>query len=480
MSHRRRVLVPLGVVAVGLLACKGSGLRPASDATDRSALGAGRCTAAAGGEPQLFLVDWDATDLTSFEAKAGRDVVFVKYEGCQMKVLHGCSDDGIAGRYGTYGKPEVTSGSIEELKVSTTDELNARLPLGAVTFGGALSRGKSVEMKYHVSGVVNATRGQVFRGDLKANPRCEGATHFVSLYHLGAFLVGTSEAMKASGGAAVGGVGADAKHSEEASSLKRAGDLASCSSFEKLSCKAPIRVLLRPIAEGDAPATDAPVAAVPPGSTAGQLAQAQAMMNGAMLRNSAEQKLMAGDASGCLQDIDRSLGQDRKSADPQLGMLRARCEMRAGKCEDGKAHYRESKAAWARQFDRTGLTTDATIQAESEEMARANCPSAAAGGVPLQVGAISALQKILQASAAGDSATCLREGQSLDKMLSASPNDPFSKQAAAGLKAAAVCAGKVGKCPEARALYRSFSRSFFGDESLADAGFKSDVPSCAK
>lgn len=481
----RRILVGVGVaplVLVVVVSCKGSGLTPGKDATDASALGSGRCTAAAGGEPQLFLVDWDATDLSSFEAKAGRDVVIVKYDNCQMKVLHGCADDGIAGRYGTYGRPEVTSGGIQELKASTADELNARLPLGAASFGGEVSRGKTVEMKYQVTGVVNATRGQIFRGDLRGNPRCEGATHFVTHYHQGAFLVGTTEAMQASGGVAAGGVGVGAKRSEEAKGLRRAGDLESCSSFEKLSCKAPIRVLLRPIAEGDAPtaaeltATSAP----PPDATTGQLAQAQSMMNGALLRSSAEQKLMAGDAAGCLQDIDRSMGQDRKSADPQLGMLRARCEMRSGKCEEGKAHYRESKAAWARQFDRTGLTTDASIKAESEEMGRANCPSAAAGGAPLQMGAIQSLQKIMQAKAAGDSAVCVREGQSLQKMVESAPGDPFAKQAAAGLKMAAECAGKAGKCTEARAFYTAFTRGFFGDTRMADAGFKSDVPECAK
>lgn len=478
LSPKLLGLAPLALLVVA--SCAGSGLRPAGDAADKSALGKGRCTAAGGGEPQLFLVDWDATDLTSFESKAGRDVVFVKYENCQMKVLHGCSDDGIAGRYGSYAKPEITSGSIEELKVSTSDELSARLPLGVASFGGEVSRGKSVEMKYHVTGTVNATRGQIYRGDLKDNPRCQGATHFVSLYHLGAFLVGTSEAMKASGGVTAGGVGAGAKHGEEAQSVRRAGDLGSCSSFEKLSCKAPIRVLLRPIADGDAPPVEAGGTPPPAGATAAQLGQAQSMMNAAMLRSSAEQKLMAGDASGCLQDIDRALGQDRKSADPQLGMLRARCEMRAGKCDEGKAHYRESKAAWARQFDRSGQTTDASIKAEAEEMGKANCPSAAAGGVPLQGGAIAALQKIMQASAAGDGAACVREGQSLGKILDASPNDPFAKQAAAGLKAAAVCAGKAGKCADAKKLYQGFAKGFFGDASMADAGFKNDVPECAK
>lgn len=469
------------LVLLAAPSCSSGSMRPANDALDKSALGDKRCTTSGGGEPQLFLVDWDATDLTSFEAKAGRDVVFVKYEGCQMKVLHGCTDDGIAGRYGTYNKPEITSGSVESLKVSTVDELHAKLPLGAATFGGDVSKGKSVELKYYVSGVVNATRGQVYRGDIKENARCEGATHYVSLYHLGAFLVGTDEAMQASAGVSAGGVGGGAKHSESSQALKRAGDIGSCTSFEKLSCKAPIRVHLRAIADGDRPAVaEGPTQAPAADTMKAQLDQAQGMMNAAMLKGSAEQKLNAGDAAGCLQDINRAMGQSQKVVDPQLGMLRARCEMRSGKCDEGKAHYKESKAAWARQFDKTGLTTDASIAHEADEMAKANCPSAAAGGASLQGGGITALQKIMQASAAKDTATCLKTGQELAKIVEASAGDMFGKQAAAGLKIAAQCAGKGGKCAEAKKLYEAYTKGFFGDTSMAEAGFKSDVPECKK
>ena len=475
MFHRLKFLLPL---IFAICACSGSGVRPASDAVDKSALGQNRCVAS-GNEQQLFLVDWDTTDLSSFEAKAGRDIVFVHYENCQMKVLHGCSDDGIAGRYGSYSKPHLTSGGVEKLHVSTVDDLYAKLPLGVVSFGGEVQSGKTIDLEYYVSGVVNSTRAEVYRDDIKGNSRCEGATHFVYLYSLGAFMVGNSDALKVAAGVSSGVANGGVTHQENAQGTKRAGDLASCTSFEKLSCRAPIRVHLRAVAEGARPAQGT---SGPPADTSGQLGQAQSMMNAVMLRNSAEQKLQAGDANGCLQDIDRALGQDRTMNDPQLGMLRARCEMRSGKCEEGKKHYRESKAAWARQFDQTGLTTDASIAAEADEMAKSNCSGGAAtGGLPPQMAAVGLLQKILQANATGDSASCVRLGQDLQKVIEASgPTDPIAKQASAGLKSAATCAGKAGKCTEAKALNAAYVKVFFGDSRMAESAFKSDVPDCAK
>jgi hypothetical protein len=473
-----RLTISLGLglfSVVSTIACGGASApaRPSSAAVDQSAVGKNRCVVD-GDEAKLFLVEWDATDLASFEAQAARDVVFVRYESCQMKVLHGCSDDGIAGRYGAYSTPQMTSGNVEGLSVKTEDELYAKLPLGAATFGGELSKGKALDLKYFVAGTAASTRDLIYRADLAANARCTGATHFVASYNLGAFTLSSVDTLKAGASAAAFGASGGAKHTQSTDALKRGGDLATCSSFDQHACKVPIRALLRRIADGARPAPAEGAAA----DTTGVTNQANAMMQSAQLRASAEQKLMAGDADGCLRDLARA-GQ---APDPQTNMLRAKCEMRAGKCDEGKKHYREAKAAWTRQFDRTGLQNDATLDAEAGEVAKQWCPSSAAGGVSVQQGAIGLLQKIVQAQGAKDAQACIDNGRALAKLVAAgAASDPSVKQASGGLQAAAQCAADGGRCGEAKELYVTFVKAFFGnaDPRFADAAFQQKFPACA-
>lgn len=478
------VLVSAGSLALG---CGGSGPldRPSDTAVEASAVGKNRCTAE-GDEQRLFVVDWDATDLAAFESRAGRDVVFVKYADCKVTILHGCSDDGIAGRFGAYDKAIATSGTVESLVVKDTDELYAKLPLGAATFGTEVSRGKALDLSYFVSGTVNATRDSVYRDDLKAQGRCTEATHFVSSYALGAFTLASVDKASLGASASAAGFGGGGKTTSEAAALKKGGDMASCSSLDPHGCRVPIRLTLRPLSAGARPAA-APLDAASAPPPDGAIGQANAMMDAVKLRMSAEQKLMAGDAAGCLTDIDRAAASSPQLVDPQVGMLRGKCEMRAGKCEEGKKHYKEAKSAWARdmqkQMGNAGATvaTDASIGAEAEGMARQYCPSAAAGGAPPAMAMMSSLQGIQLAAASKDGAACVKEGNALAQALKTNAADPMAKAAAGGLRTAAVCAGDAGKCADAKLLWKAFSEAFTpgADKAFVDSGFKENVPACA-
>ncbi len=477
MLQTRRPLF-LSVAATFVLGCTPSTLSPSNAAVEKSALGEKKCVAE-GDETKLFLVEWDATDLSSFEAKAGRDLVFVKYDQCQMKVLHGCSDDGIAGRYGSYKAPELTSGSLEALSIKTEDELYAKLPLGAASFGSELKLGKVLELKYQVSGTRYSSRDQVYLADLSDNPRCAGATHFVASYNLGAFTLSSTDSTKAGAGANVGNFAAGAKHSDEASALKRGGDIAACSTFDRHACRVPIRVLLRPVAAGARP-PNAPGSAAG-ADTAASVATAEAAIQAMKLRLSAEQKLLAGDAQGCLTDLERAKAANPAIADAEANMLRGKCEMRAGRCDEGKKHYREAKAAWTRAFDKIGLQTDATLDAEAEQVALQLCPSAAGGGVSVQMAAIALLQKIVQAQGARDVASCIQHGKELEKLVAGgAATDPDDKRAAAGLRASAICAADGGKCAEGKQLWTAFSKHFFekADAQTVTSSWRENVKSC--
>src|SRR5690606_14661605 len=134
-AHRSklRVLGPslLGLLGAGLVsaACGGPQAPQTGGLAGDTAIGKNRCADAATSQLRPFIVEWDATDLASFESKASRDIIFVKYEGCDLTVLEGCSDAGIPGKYGRYQPPVSTGGTLEGLGTKPGDEPSAKRPL---------------------------------------------------------------------------------------------------------------------------------------------------------------------------------------------------------------------------------------------------------------------------------------------------------------------------------------------------------------
>jgi hypothetical protein len=167
----------------------------------------------------------------------------------------------------------------------------------------------------------------------------------------------------------------------------------------------------------------------------------------------AQQKYMAHDGAGCLADLERA-----DASDPQGRMrrieLRARCEMRAGKCEEGKGHYREARRAWHRDNNPTGLASDATVEHEVEQLAAAECATKEGGGMSVQNSALGLLQAIMQASMRNDADACVEHGRALAKLVDKGGSDPRADQMGwAGLQRAAECAAAGGRCAEAKPLY---------------------------
>src|SRR5690606_10648158 len=124
------------------------------------------------------------------------------------------------------------------------------------SLGGRVAGGEKFSMEYYVAGTRTATRSAVYREDLEGNPGCEGATHFVYGYNLGAFALGSVTEFVAEAGASLYGFGAGGKNERSRTADKQGGDLASCksdSAREIDGCKSPIRLTLRPIREGANP-----------------------------------------------------------------------------------------------------------------------------------------------------------------------------------------------------------------------------------
>lgn len=299
-----------------------------------------------------FIIEWDATDRSSFEAHAANDVVVVRYEGCEMTVLEECRNDSIRGSQGAYKPVEWTSGALEKLNISNEGELYAKLPLSVGTLGGRVQGGEKFGMEYYVAGTRNATRDAVYREDIGQNPGCEGATHFVYGYNLGAFAMGSAANLDAEVGGSAYGFGVGAKTSKSRQADKQGGELTTCKSDEAKEvegCKSPIRLTLRPIREGANPDKTAMKAEDTPESL-----NAAGMVNmkleiSDMARShleTAQAKQNSRDGKGCLSELDSydKLEPKRKSTDPKqyVSTTRALCLMIAGKCDPGKALLRKT------------------------------------------------------------------------------------------------------------------------------------------
>lgn len=298
-----------------------------------------------------FIIEWDATDMSSFESLAANDIVFVKYEGCNLKVLDECKNDSIRGEQGAYKPPEWTSGSLEVLDIHNEAELTAKLPLAQATLSGRVSGGETFHMEYFVAGTRMASRDAVYTSDLEGRYGCDTATHFVYGYNLGAFALASSTNLEVEAGGSAFGFGAEGKTSQAKSAEKKGGDLSVCdsaSATEVQQCKAPIRLSLRKIRPGDNPEKTAMAA---PDDL--ESMSAAAIINTKMEvseaagghRTAALEKYNAGDGKGCLKELDAydDLAPKDKSENPKssLAYLRGVCVMKSGQCDAGKVQLRK-------------------------------------------------------------------------------------------------------------------------------------------
>lgn len=373
--------------AMATVACGGS--LPATEptrATGQSGLmgktfaGQNACNAKAHERP--FIIEWDATDMSMFESRAATDVIFVHYEGCDLKVLEACANDSIRGAFGAYRPVEWTSGSVEKMDITSEGELYAKLPLGAATLGGRVSAGEKFRMEYFVSGVKTATRSSVYRGELAKVPGCARATHFVYGFALGAFALASEK--KVSGEAQVGfqGMGGGAKHATSQNADKKGGVLESCrgeSAKDVRTCQVPIRLMLRDIAEGEPPAGSGASGATADGAGGGGGAGAppsrsdrnEMNMEEHKLRESAARKRVAKDGKGCLADLDeadrRFPNSSRLSTRPDgMTNIRGECLMLTGDCANGSKQLRMA-------MERMGMSTqsvDSVVKIRADEL----CP----------------------------------------------------------------------------------------------------------
>jgi len=374
-----RAASPLALpIVIAASACGGGSLPAAgpSRETGQSALmgqtfaGKGACNPKSAEKP--FIIEWDATDMSMFEGRAATDVVFVRYEGCDLKVLDGCANDSVRGSFGAYRPVEWTSGSVEKVNISDEGDLYAKLPLGVATLGGRVHAGEKFAMEYFVSGVRTSTRSAVYKGDLAKVSACKGATHFVYGYSLGAFALGSAKNVSAGGEVGIKGAGAGGQRVTSSNAEKKGGVLESCRSEtakEVRTCQVPIRLMLREIGDGENP--DATAAAGPAAPPPSRSDRPEMTMEETKLRESAMQKRIAKDGKGCLADLDAADKQFPNSARASTrpdGMMsvRGECLMLTGDCDTGKKQLRMAYERMAMKSD----TIDTVVNARASDL----CP----------------------------------------------------------------------------------------------------------
>ncbi|GAC1519691.1 MAG: hypothetical protein NVS3B10_21320 [Polyangiales bacterium] len=450
---------------------------------EKSFAGANKCNPKNADRP--FIIDWDATDQSSFQAHTNSDIVFVEYKGCELRVLDGCRNDSVKGSFGSYKPVEFTSGGVETLDVHDEGELYAKLPLGAASLGGRVSSGEKFHMEYYVSGTRTATRDAVYRSDLKDNAACAGATHFVYAYNLGAFALASSSSLKSEVNGSYFGFGAGGSKASENKADKKGGELASCkgdSAKETETCKVPVRLTLREItaadnpvvAESKAPETDASLA------LASKLkASTDAEKQAAERFDTATTKMNAKDGKGCLKELDehdkldpRPMGLSTNPAAGWSAYVRAQCLMAAGQCDAGKALYRKAyltKSGATGSAEQADKITDATAGMWCQGGKMSPRDQLIAARMEVEAGAWTAKK---------DAKVCMADFDLVMKLhKTVKPQDDDDDQVKLAvnsmLSAAPNCLAKAGDCAGALKAYRDASK-VVDDESNKSGWYKNE------
>lgn len=441
-----------------------------------------------------FIIEWDATDMSSFEQYAAGDLVVVKYEGCKLKVLDECRNDNVRGSQGAYKPPEWTTGQLESIDIQNEGDLVAKLPLGEATLGGRVSAGEKFHMEYYVAGTRQATRPALYRGEMPQEG-CEGATHFVYAYNLGAFALGSARELNASADVSAFGFGAAGSQTNKSKIDKKGGDLSVCksdSAREIEGCKAPIRLNLRKIRDGENPDAAGQTGELsdPSLNAVGAVNLKVEMSEEARARiDAAMSKIAAGDGPACLIDLDAHDGLDptHKSSDPKsgFGMMRAQCLMMGGQCDAGKVLARKSLENTMAQMAPEQI--DASVEALAMQWCRGKMSDRDAllqALLNLRIGAYQAKK---------EAAVCKSSFETAKKLKSkVPPKDDDDRQIIdidiALYSTAPLCFQRAGDCTAARkAFEEAIPPSFTAHAKdakekaeLVQKYFESSVPKCVK
>lgn len=173
----------------------------------------------AGDQLSPLLIEAPTALRAALERGADEPPTVVSYDGCRLRVLERCS---APGRYRYSG----LSLKQDRLEVRSQDELQAKLPLGAVKLGAALKQSGALTLDMHTIGRLASTRARVARDELDGE--CEGATHVVARLHVGAFELTRGAEQSVGGEVGAFGVEVEGSTSRSREALSRDGSADAC------------------------------------------------------------------------------------------------------------------------------------------------------------------------------------------------------------------------------------------------------------
>jgi hypothetical protein len=200
-----------------------------------------RCQAAAQIESPI-VTEWSGSEKSQLEGLLAGQAVAVQFSGCDLRVLHACR---VPGKYG-YRR---TTLATDTLEIDDSDELYAKLPLGALRLEGELARSGRIAVRTTVSGQYRLEGSGI--GSVPQDGTCGEATHLVAAVSVGAFSLFSGGAVTAGGSVGTPFAGAGAESRRQETLVRQAGDAASCGHGSDATpsplCASPIQVFLLPL-----------------------------------------------------------------------------------------------------------------------------------------------------------------------------------------------------------------------------------------
>src|SRR4029079_13136110 len=196
----------------------------------------------AGSQSSPLVTEWPASEKANLEVLLRSGTVAVAYSGCSMRLVRECR---VAGEYVW----QQTTPATDSLEINDSDELFAKLPLGAASLEAELKRSGKLSVKTTVAGQLRVQNANV--ADVPREGPCAQATHIVTGLSLGAFALTAGGQKDTKVGAEVSIVGTGVKTERSADLLRSAGDFDSCAQGTQesphVNCASPIQAFLMPL-----------------------------------------------------------------------------------------------------------------------------------------------------------------------------------------------------------------------------------------
>lgn len=173
-------------------------------------------------QAEPLIVEWPNAQRGRLESVSKRNLVAIKYNGCELEQLTGCTVKTSVGNYAYWPITRKQS----KVAIHNADELYANMPVGAVSLEGKLKTAGQLEVNMTIVGRYEAPTHTFYKNDLEG--QCEGATHVIAALTTGAFTFSAGGDAEVGGGVTVGNAGAGGKSQSKKETLQSDGDETAC------------------------------------------------------------------------------------------------------------------------------------------------------------------------------------------------------------------------------------------------------------